>query len=217
MALVLNAVSRQDKKSNVLRAEGLIPAEFYGPDVKNESIAVKYNEFMKVYNEAGKTLLVDLKMPDGKTSSILIGALQVEPRTDKISHIDLRQVSLTEKMEAAIEIKFVGAAPATNIGGVFIANRSTLTVMALPKDLVSEIEVDISGLANIDDKITIGDIKLPAGIEPVEDASVAVASIARQVVEEVVAPATAEAEKAAIESVAVEKKGKAEKEEEEKK
>lgn len=213
MALILNAVSRQDKKSNVLRAEGLIPAEFYGPDVKNESIAVNYNEFMKIYEKAGKTTLVDLKMPEGKMHSVLIGALQVEPRTDRISHADLRQVSLTKKMEAAIEIKFVGIAPAVNAGGVFIANRSALTVMALPKDLVSEIEVDISSLANIDDKIMIGDIKLPAGVEPVEDASVAVASIARQVVEEVATPATADAEKAAIEAVAVEKKGKEEKEE----
>jgi large subunit ribosomal protein L25 len=217
MALELTAVARGDKKANVLRTEGLIPAEFYGPDMKNVSVALPYNAFAKVYNEAGNSSLVTLNLPDGKNSQVFIGALQVDPRTSRFTHIDLRQVSMTEKMEAAIELKFVGTAAGVNAGGVFVVNHATLAVKALPKDLVSEIEVDISALANIDDKLTIADIKLPAGVETIDPATTVIVTIGRQAVEAVVAPTTAEAEKAAVEAVASAKKEKKEEEPEEKK
>lgn len=212
--MTLTAVSRDNKKPNVLRAEDLIPAEFFGPEIKNQSLAVPYNSFAKVLAEAGESSLVDLILPDGKKQAILIGEVQMHPTNGRYTHVDLRQVSMTEKIEAHVELKFVGRAPALDLGGVFVANKSTLTVKALPSDLVKEIEVDVSSLADFDSKISVADIKLPAGIEAAEDATVSIASIARPMAEEAAPAATTEAEKAAIEAVEVEKKGKEETEEE---
>jgi len=213
MAITLNAQAKGEKKNNILRKEGKITAEVYGPDAKNQSVVLDYNEFVKVYDQAGSSSIVDAVMPDGKKYPVLISETQVHPVSNRFSHVDLRQVSMTEKLETQIELKFVGDAPATKAGGVFLANKSMLSVRALPADLVSVIEVDISGLADFDSKIFIKDIKLPKGIEVLDNPDDLAASVGRQVEEEKPA-ATAEEEKAAIESLEVEKKGKEETEEE---
>ncbi len=212
MAITLNTLVKGDKKNNILRKEGKITAEVYGPDAKNQSVVLNYNEFVKVYEQAGNSSIVDAVMPDGKKYPVLISETQVHPITSRFSHVDLRQVPMNEKLEMEIELKFVGDAPATKAGGVFLSNKSVLMVRALPADLVSVIEVDVSSLADFDSKIFVKDIKLPKGIEVMDGADDLAASIGRQVEEEKPL-ATAEEEKAAIEAVAVEKKGKEETEE----
>ena len=203
MALTLNALSRGEKKSASLRAENLIPAELYGPEVENRGVALEYDDFVKIYDEAGESSLIELCLPDGKSVSILIGGVQLHPISGKYIHVDLRQVSLTEKIEANVELKFVGEAPAVKeLSGIFVSAKSEIAIKALPKHLVSEIEVDISPLAQFGDKIFVRDIKLPTGAEVIDNPDAVIASISEPMKEE--APvATAEAEKAAIESVEV--------------
>lgn len=214
MAISLNAELREGKKANALRAQSKLTAEIYGPDTKNQDLILNYNEFAKVYDEAGESSVVEMILPGGKKYPVLINEVQVHPVSNRYINVDLRQVSMTEKLETDIELKFMGEAPAAKTGGVFIANKSKLAVKALPADLVGEIEVDISGLATLEDKILVKDIKLPKGIEVLDAAEDMVASISKQVEEEKPL-ATADEEKAAIEGVAVEKKGKEETEEEE--
>lgn len=202
MAVLLSAELRGDKKANNLRAEGKITAELYGPDVKNQGLALNYNDFVKAYNEAGESSLVNLEA-DGKKYNVLITGIQVHPLTGKYIHADLRQVSMTEKIEAEVELKFIGEAPAVKgLGGVFIANKSILAIEALPGDLVSEFEVDVSGLATFDDKILVKDIKMPAGVAALDAPEELVAMVAEPAKEEVPSM-TAEEEKAAIEKVEV--------------
>jgi large subunit ribosomal protein L25 len=214
MPVILNAEVRGDKKANNLRAEDKITAELYGPDIKNQGLSLNYNDFAKVYNEAGESSLVNLET-GGKKFNVLITGIQVHPLTGKYIHADLRQVSMTEKIKADVELKFVGEAPAVKgLGGVFIANKSILSIEALPGDLVSEFEVDISGLASFADRILVKDIKLPAGVVALDAPEELVAMVAEPAKEE--APAmTADEEKAAVEGVEV--AGAKKEEEEEKK
>lgn len=212
MSISLNAELREGKKANVLRAQSKLTAEIYGPDLKNQDLVLNYNEFVKVYNEAGESSVVDMILPGGKKYPVLINEVQVHPVSNRYINVDLRQVSMTEKLETDIELKFIGEAPAAKTGGVFISNKSKLSVKALPADLVGEIEVDISGLATLEDKILVKDVKLPKGIEVLENPEDMVASIGKQVEEEK-PPVTAEEEKAAIEALEVAGAKKAEDEE----
>jgi len=203
MATILNAKSREDKKPNILRAEGLIPSELYGPDIENQHLALDYNDFIRVYNEVGESSLVDLKSPDGKEYHVLIGEAHKHPISGKYSHVDLRQVSMTQKIEADIELEFIGEAPAvTTLGGMFMAQKNVITINALPKDLVSSLQVDISGLKNFHDKITVGDVKLPAGVEAVDEADSLIAAVLEPRAEEET-PAEAVSEADAVAKVEV--------------
>jgi len=50
-------------------------------------------------------------------------------------------------------------------GGVLNIAHTSLDIRCLPSDIPHEIEVDISGLANIHDHISIADLKLSDDIE----------------------------------------------------
>ena len=204
MSIILNSKTKEEKNPRALRAEGKIPAELYGPEIKNQSLTLEYNEFEKIYEEAGESSLLTLKTPDGKDVNILIGEIQKDPVKDRFIHVDLRQVSMTEKIEAEAELVFIGEAPAVKeLGGIFAPAKSTLLIKALPIDLVSEIEVDISGLAEFNDKITVADVKVPTNIEVVDEPETMIANVTEPREEEEPAP-TSEEEAEAVEGVEVE-------------
>ncbi|PIR66268.1 MAG: 50S ribosomal protein L25 [Parcubacteria group bacterium CG10_big_fil_rev_8_21_14_0_10_36_14] len=208
MTVILNSEARGEKTISALRAEGKITAELYGPEIKNQSVLLDYKEFDKVYNEAGESSLVVVKAPDGTDINVLIVEVQYHPISGKYINVDLRQVSMKEKIEADVELKFIGEAPAVKgLGGTFIPAKNTLAIKALPADLISEIEVDISGLATFEDKITVADIKLAPGIEIMDSPESLVAIITEPQEEEVAEPTPeSEAERVASVEVAGEKK-----------
>lgn len=167
-ALKLQATKRdiKGKRVKAIRSEGRIPAVVYGHGVESKDLAVDYRDFEKLFSKAGESSLVDLEVEGGSPVKVLIHEVQFDPLKGKISHVDFRQVNMKEKLDAEVILKFVGEAPAVKTGGaILVRNMDTVTVRCLPGDLVHEIEVDLSKLVNLEDRITIGDITPPPGME----------------------------------------------------
>jgi large subunit ribosomal protein L25 len=166
--LSLSSQSRSElgKITEDLRQQGRIPAVVYGAGKENQHISLAYNECEKVYREAGESSLVDLSIDDGGPVATLIHDIQFSPATNRISHIDFFRVTMTEKLHASVELVFIGESKAVKEhGAILVKNISELEVRCFPKDLVSEIEVDLSVLNNIEDSVAIHDIVIPPGIE----------------------------------------------------
>jgi len=66
--LTLKAKLRNEKgrATQKLRAAGFIPAILYGPGIKNKNIAVEYQEFIKLYHNAGGSSLISLEIEGEK-------------------------------------------------------------------------------------------------------------------------------------------------------
>ena len=97
----LNAKIRKNfgKKTNAMRAEGIIPAVVYGPGEKNVNIEVDEKEFKKVFSQAGESSLIELLVEpfdsaQGKQDKkpVLVHEIQKDPVSDKVIHIDFFQV-----------------------------------------------------------------------------------------------------------------------------
>jgi len=146
---------------------GIIPAVLYGPGIENVSLEIDKKVIEKMYKEVGETL-IDLDV-EGKTYNVLVHETQVDPLTLELIHVDFYQPNLEEKTEADVNLEIVGTAPAVKFGGTMISNMRQVTVKALPKDLPSKIEVDVSGLSEIGDYIAIKDLKVGDGVEVVFD------------------------------------------------
>lgn len=146
---------------------GIIPAVLYGPGIENVSLEIDKKAIEKMYKEVGETL-IDLDV-EGKTYNVLVHETQVDPLTLELIHVDFYQPNLEEKTEADVNLEIVGTAPAVKFGGTMISNMRQVTVKALPRDLPSKIEVDVSGLSEIGDYIAIKDIKVGDGVEVVFD------------------------------------------------
>jgi large subunit ribosomal protein L25 len=112
-------------------------------------------------------------------------------------------------MTAHVPLHFIGEAPAeaTKVG---IVNKLVheVEVECKPADLPSFIEVDISTLETLEDKVLMSDIKLPKGVEITHEADEPVV-ILTEVREESEEESDNEVD---IDSIEVEQKGKAEEE-----
>jgi large subunit ribosomal protein L25 len=146
---------------------GIIPAVLYGPGIENVSLEIDRKVIEKMYKEVGETL-IDLDV-EGKTYNVLVHETQVDPLTLELIHVDFYQPNLEEETEADVHLEIVGIAPAVKLGGTMISNMREVAVSALPKNLPSKIEVDVSGLSEMGDYIAIKDIKVGSGVRVIFD------------------------------------------------
>ncbi|MBI2007192.1 MAG: 50S ribosomal protein L25 [Candidatus Blackburnbacteria bacterium] len=196
------------RKVGRLRREGILPANIYGKKIKSLAVQVKQEEFDKCFAEAGETGLVELKV-DNTVHPVLIHNLQRDPVTDQPLHADFLEVSLKEKVTATVPVELVGKSPAEKEGGVVVQQMHEVEVEALPTDLPEKVEVDISGLTEIDQAIKAGELKVDkTKVEIKEDPERIVVSVAPPAKEEEAAPppvaeeAPAEGEQAPTEETA---------------
>lgn len=154
------------KKVSRLRKQGIIPANIFGNTIKSTAVQVEASTFTKLFSTVGETGLVELKLAGEKSGRpVLIVNVQVDPVTSNPLHIDFHQVSLKEKVTAAIPLELIGEAPAVaEQGGILVQTLSDITVEALPTDLPDKFELDITGLKEIGDSIQIEQLQYDKGI-----------------------------------------------------
>ncbi len=189
------------KASRILRRENLIPAVVYGPKMDTENLQVGTREFDVVYLRAGSNNLVDLKIGEkGKAHKVFIHEVQRNPLNHAVTHIDFVAVNLREEMTINVPLVLVGESPIVESHeGLLLFQVEHITVRALPMNVPSLIEVDISGLTEVDQTIRVGDLDLPENVTlvtHVEDPVVKITAMRVIEEEEVAAEEAAEAEAA---------------------
>lgn len=164
--LTLDKRTATGKKLAGLRAEGLIPSVVYGDKTEPVMAQSSYNETEKVLREAGYHSTIDLTV-DGKATMAIVKDIQLDPVSRKIVNIEFQAVSADKPVEATTPIILAGfeTSEANKLHYVVLQVMEEIDVKAKPADLPKELTIDVSGLATLDDKITVADIKLPAGVE----------------------------------------------------
>ncbi len=147
------------KKAKKLRKEGLVLANIFGPDFKSQSISVDLKIFTKTYKIARETAVVYLNL-NKEEIPVLIKNVQKHPVSDMILHVDFRKIDLKKKIETAVPVKVTGVSEAvTQKSGVLLVQTDTVLVEALPQDIPSQIEIDISVIKDIGQEIKVSDLK----------------------------------------------------------
>lgn len=209
------AITAADRTSLGRRAKhthdtGNVPAVVYGHGIEPKAIQVPRSEFRKLYRAAGTSSLIDLTVGSGSPVKALIQEVQVHPVTMDPYHIDFRQIRMDEEITVEVPLKFVGDSKAVKeLAGTPVFSLNHVEVKCLPADLPHEIEVDMSAIESFEDHITIGSLKLPKGVEVLEDANAVIASVERPLTEEELKKleeASAPADVTAIKTEAEEKK-----------
>lgn len=192
------------RKVKSLRREGLIPAHVFGHKIKTEHIQVVQNEFLKVFEKTGETVVIDLAV-DGKKKPVLVKNVQVHPVSDQPLHIDFYQVNLSEKVRVDVPLEVVGEAPAAQKKiGLLLTPVSELEIEALPTDIPEKIEVDVSALDEVGKEVKVKDLNVDKSkIEIHADSELVIAQIGELVTREMEkTEAEIEAEKAEAKEVA---------------
>jgi len=167
MATFNLTAEKRDVKVNldVLRKAGRMPAVFYGPKESSTPVSVSLAEFKKVWKKAGESSVVIIKEGSSEHET-LIHEVDVHPLSGEPRHADFYVLEKGKKVQVAVQLVFVGVAPAIkDKGGILVKVQREIEIEAAPKDLPHEIEVDISKLIEISDVIHAKDLKLPAGVD----------------------------------------------------
>jgi len=193
------------KKVKKLRQEGILPVTVYGKKIKSVSLTVPTKEFLQVYGKAGETGLVELKF-DGQSLPTLISNVQINALSRLPLHVEFRAVNLTEKIKANVPVELLGESPAVqNNIGVLLQTINEIEVESLPTDLPEKVGVDVAALAEVGQQVTVGQLKLPPGVEVLTNTEDVVVKVASAVSEETQKELEAEeAAKAAAEATPAE-------------
>ncbi|MCD5384574.1 MAG: 50S ribosomal protein L25 [Candidatus Pacebacteria bacterium] len=180
-------ITARDAKLETVKADGNVPAVFYGPQEESVPVNVNAREFTKVWGEAGESTIVVLSGV-GDDKEALIKDVQWHPLTDEAVHIDFYVIERGKKLTMSVPLEFTGEAPAEKLGGNVNKVLHELEIEVRPSDIPQSIEVDLTKLVDMQSVITVGDLQLPESAETTLEANYAVASVSEAVEEDLSAP-----------------------------
>ncbi|MFQ5554971.1 MAG: 50S ribosomal protein L25 [Acidimicrobiia bacterium] len=157
------------RPSRRLRRSGLVPGVVYGRGLDPVPVTVSSRDlFAALRTEAGLNAIFDLDVAGNKVLAVA-REIQRHPVRGSITHLDFIKVSLDEAIQAEVGLEFLGVPPGVSEeGGIVETIFASVTVQALPTEIPSSIEIDISEL-HVGDTVSIGDLPEIEGVEYVED------------------------------------------------
>ncbi|HEX9309323.1 MAG TPA: 50S ribosomal protein L25/general stress protein Ctc [Gemmatimonadaceae bacterium] len=205
MAIVsFNATARDTTGKGAarsLRSNGQVPAVIYGHGREPQPLSLNARDLDKMLGHIqAESTVIEVSF-GGTTSKTLIREIQRHPLKRQILHVDFQALVAGEKVTVSIPIVLTGIAEGVRLeGGVLDHTLRELEIEVDPSNIPDHVELDVTNMV-IGDSLHVSDIKLPEGVEILDDpeTSVAVLAAPRAVIEE--APA-AEAVEGAAEGAA---------------
>ena len=182
--LILMAEPRDvhGKKVKTLRRQGLIPGVVYGPVVDGTvSVSVNDREFNKFFMAHGHSTIFTIKW-DGGSQPVLIREVQRDPVRQDILHIDFFAPNMNVTLRQNVAVTLLH--PADIDGGMLQQPLNEIEVEALPANLPSEIQLDVSGLTEIGNTITVSEIPAIENVTFITDENAVIASVVAEAVQE---------------------------------
>ena len=150
------------------RQKGLVPGVIYGGNENPENVSVDGRTLERIV-EAGHflTTLFSLDI-GGKKTRAIPRAVQLDPVTDRVVHVDFLRLAEGGTVRMAIPVHFHGqdVSPGLKKGGVLNIVRHNLTLICPADSIPNTIEVDVSAL-DIQETVHVADLNLPAGVKPI--------------------------------------------------
>lgn len=151
MDATLQAEKRDGRGKNEarrLRASGRIPAVVYGADKgKAVEIAVDPKVLLRIlHSESGVNTLIGLQL-DGSDSRVLVKEYQLDPVAHRLLHADFYQVAMDKMLTVTVPVLLKGEAKGVKQqGGVVDFVHREIEIEVLPGDIPENITVDVTEL-----------------------------------------------------------------------
>src|SRR5213079_859958 len=169
-----------------LRSRGQVPAVIYGHGRDPLPLSLNARDLDKMLGNIQAERTVIEVIVDGQTAKTLIREIQRHPIKRQILHVDFQALVAGEKVVVSIPIVLVGTAKGVKLeGGVLDHTLRELEIEVDPSNIPDHVELDVTNMV-IGDSLHVSDIKVPEGVEVLDDpeTSVAVVAAPRAVIEE---------------------------------
>jgi len=176
------------KKVKALRRTGMVPLHLYGKGMPSQSLQADSSTVTKIVKQVGLNIPLYLKLENTEEQDLVfVREIQYHPITNGILHVDFFRVDALQQVKGEVPITLLGEAPAVRIHhGILMQTMHTLSVECLPMEMPERIEIDISGLEELDQGIRVSDYTPASGITVLTDSEELIVRVgAPRVTEEV--------------------------------
>jgi large subunit ribosomal protein L25 len=164
------------KGLNQLRHDGVVPAVIHNHGQESIHVMGPETELVKIYQAAGKHHPLNLEVGSDKYLALIKDA-HFDPVKRRLQHVVFQAIRQDEKVEAEVPIRIDGEIPAEKIGLMVLRQLDEVEIEALPKHLPDELVVSAEALAELHDKITVGDLDVPDGVTILTDPEHPIATV----------------------------------------
>lgn len=173
--------------TKALRLKGLVPANIYGPGIKNAFCTFAEKELRSLLKgDLGSNYILELKSEDKSLNGkkVILKNVEREPVSWKLSHADLYEISFDRPMNVQIPVHYTGTPDGVkNDGGILQVVRRSILIRSLPGDIPDSIDVDISGLG-LGKSLHIRDVKFSEKLKVLDSSDFTLVSVVEAAEEE---------------------------------
>ncbi len=208
--IVVEALERSELGKNAsrrLRKDGGVPGVVYGLDRPPFTVGVGARKIEEVLGlETGRNTIFTLSLTgQDRSRAVMIKALQRDPVTERLVHVDFVRVDLTRSVRVNVPIRLIGIAEGVKSdGGLLEFVLRQVEVECLPSDIPDHLDLDVAAL-RLNQHLSVKDLPVRERVTILDDAEAIVCVVA--VPKEEAAPVVDEAAATAAEPE-VAKKGK---------
>ena len=202
--IVVEVAERSEMGKNAsrrLRKSGGVPGVVYGLDRPPFTVGVGARKIEEVLGlESGRNTIFTLALAgQDRSRAVMIKALQRDPVTERLVHVDFVRVDLAKSVRVSVPIRIIGIAEGVKSdGGLLEFVLRQVEVQCLPSDIPEHLDLDVTAL-RLNQHLSVKDLPTRERVTIVDDpeAIVCVVAVPKEeaapVVEEVAAT-TAEPE-----------------------
>ena len=167
----MTAAVRQDfgkGATHRLRQSGYAPAILYGRNSEPIALAMETKtltrDLLRLHGH-NTVVSLDIEGEKGKKKHhVLIKAIQTDPITDSVLHVDFFEIDLDKEIVLDVPVVYTGTAKGVDLGGILNIMAYTVKIKGLPLAILDEITVDVTPLEMTSSGITCGDLAIPENV-----------------------------------------------------
>lgn len=181
LSTVLKAKTREVKSSNYagrLRADGFLPAIFYGPGIDAAlSLCLDYKEFKTaMLTSEGNRSLYTLDIEGHGSQTVLLKDYQVDPMSRKVIHADFYKVDPAKPVTVKVPVVLSGKPAGVEKGGQLQPGAREVKLVTLPGEAPAELVVDVSAL-HLGQSLHLSQVQVPGNLKLSYTADLSVATV----------------------------------------
>jgi large subunit ribosomal protein L25 len=156
------------KQVKQLRAQGITPVHLYGHGTASRALQMDTATLERLLSQAGTSHMLDLTLDKARHPvKVLVREVQRNPINDALLHVDFFQVRMTEEITIDLAVTVVGEPGAKRLIVEHMLHH--LSIKCLPGNIPSDVELDISPLAEPGQAILVKDISLGPDVTVLND------------------------------------------------
>ncbi len=195
--IIVKASQREGRGKNDsrrARRAGQVPVTIYGGEGEAVAALAPLSELAAILrSDSGRNTIFTLDVDGVGAAEVMFIDRQIDPVRSRLIHADFKRLVKGEKIEATVPLRLVGEPIGVReFAGVLEQLVREVDVRCEPREIPEHIDVDVTNLG-VHDVLHVSDIPLTAGVEILEAADTAIATVG-MVKEEVVEAPPAEGE-----------------------